>query len=114
MFNINSLAQGFSDLYGLKKKRLVRAMKVDKSDAWRTRGRRFEVFRPKHENPEPSEWFIPLYALMHPGAVLGIGGGNHARAEASTTNQRTRIARLLRRQRPPAKEIGRTDEGWVL
>ncbi|KAL6720536.1 hypothetical protein ACLMJK_002460 [Lecanora helva] len=73
MFNINSLAEGFSQVYDIKKKHIVCAMKNDHTDAWKLRGQRFEVFRPKHENPEPSEWYVPLYALMHPMAVLGWG-----------------------------------------
>lgn len=49
MFNINSLAQGFGQVYNNKKKYVVRAMKRDRNEAWKQRGQRFEVFRPKHE-----------------------------------------------------------------
>lgn len=55
-------------------------MKSDSRQAWNNRGHRFEVFRPKHENPEPSEWYVALYALLNPALVLGlrqrrVGGG---------------------------------------
>ena len=78
MFNINSLAQGFDQLYSIKKKRVVQAMKKDNSESWKVLGQRFEVFRPKHENPEPSEWLIPLYTILHPGALFGFGGSSGA------------------------------------
>ena len=55
MFNINSLSDGFGRAYEVKKKHVVRAMKHDLNGAWQRRGQQFEVFRPKHENPEPSE-----------------------------------------------------------
>lgn len=47
-------------------------MKSDSRQAWNKRGHRFEVFRPKHENPEPSEWYVALYALLNPALVLGV------------------------------------------
>ncbi len=120
MFNINSIAQGFGDLYGIKKKRLVRAMKADPSTKWKQRGQRFEVFRPKHERPQPSEWYVPMYAILHPAAIFGFGREIRGDTRAESCGERsegprTGISSLFRRRRLPAiKEEGRTDEGWVL
>ena len=121
MFNINSLAQGFGKVYDIKKKKIVRAMKRDKRDTWRLRGHRFEVFRPKHDNPEPSEWYIPLYAIIHPSAILGFANreeteesGTRIAQSTSRTNTLTGLIHLLR-GKPPAdvkKEL--PDEGWVM
>lgn len=72
MFNVNSLVYNFGRLYDIKKRRVVRAMKSDDNETWKQKGQRFEVFRPKHENPEPSEWYITLYALLNPAVLLGI------------------------------------------
>lgn len=47
-------------------------MKSDSREAWKNRGHRFEVFRPKHENPEPSKWYVALYALLNPALVFGL------------------------------------------
>lgn len=48
-------------------------MKSDSRPTWKNRGERFEVFRPKHENPEPSEWYVALYAVLNPALILGLG-----------------------------------------
>ncbi|KAL9130564.1 MAG: hypothetical protein Q9217_001277 [Psora testacea] len=70
IFNINSLVHGFGRLYDNKKKHIVRAMKKDGKELWKLRGQRFEVFRPKHENPEPSEWCIPLEEVARRDSAL--------------------------------------------
>ena len=114
MFNINSLAQGFGNLYNIRKRRVVHAMKSDKSSTWRDRAQRFEVFRPKHEKPQPSEWLIPAYAAMHPDTILGIGIRGWGQSDTDESAYRTRLARILRRRRAPVRPTARTDEGWVL
>ena len=122
MFNINSLAQGFGQIYEIKKKHVVRAMKNDRTESWKLRGQRFEVFRPKHENPEPSEWYIPLYALMHPIAILGLGSkdtaatGNIASLieKAPQSTGTGGIAALFRRRRRKTEEPEEPDQPWVI
>ena len=124
MFNINSLAQGFGRVYDDKKKYIVRAMKKDDTEAWKQRGQRFEVFRPKHKNPEPSEWYIPFYALLHPAVALGLGrsAALSDRRTASQIEQVSRpsqggLARFFRRRQRGIKEEGEVevnDQPWVI
>ena len=121
MFNINSLAHGFGRVYDNKKKHIVRAMKRDHNEAWKQRGQRFEVFRPKHESPEPSEWYIPFYALLHPAVVIGVGskGGSSDSHPTIQSENRFRLsknslARLLRRRKSPTKAEEVNDEPWVI
>lgn len=73
IFNLSSLVSIFSHLYASKKRHVVTQMKSDSRPAWKNRAERFEVFRPKHENPEPSEWYVALYAVLNPALVLGWG-----------------------------------------
>lgn len=124
MFNINSLAEGMGNLYDIKKKRIVHAMKSDQSEKWKRRAQRFEVFRPKHEKPQPSEWYIPLYVALHPTAILGFLGAVDTRGQSSVERSGgsnrpaglwARFSHVFRQRRPPAvKETVRSDEGWVL
>ena len=122
MFNINSLAQGFGHVYNSKKRRIVRAMKRDRNESWKQRGQRFEVFRPKHENPEPSEWYIPLYAFRHPGVVMGWSGStaripetrNNRKQESPPSNRLAKFTGLLRKRKHADGEKGMSDEGWVM
>lgn len=122
MFNINSLAQGFSQIYDIKKKLILRAMKHDRNEMWKQRARRFEIFRPKHDNPEPSEWYIPLYALLHPAAFLGlgmketdIGGVPRCNSEKlSTPSNSSGLARLFRRRKRMGEEEAVNEEPWVI
>lgn len=107
MFNINSLAQGFGRVYDMKKKQLIRAMKSDRSETWKTRGQRFEVFRPKYENPEPSEWYIPLYAALHPAVALGL-------SNRRTTSQVESNGGFFRRRKSKTTQVELPDEAWVL
>lgn len=72
MFNINRLVDTVGHIYDHKKRKVVQAMKSDRDDAWKQRGLRFDIFRPKHENPMPSEWYITLYAVFNPAAMLGL------------------------------------------
>ena len=121
MFNINSLAQGFGRVYDSKKKYIVRAMKRDHNEAWKQRGQRFEVFRPKHDSPEPSEWYIPFYALLHPAVAVGL-----ARREGSSDSHPTNkseksselsmgsFARLFRRRKRRTEEEVVNDQPWVI
>ena len=122
MFNINSLAEGFGQIYDIKKKRVVRAMKNDQNQSWKIRGQRFEVFRPKHENPEPSEWYIPLYALTRPMALLGLrrkdkATASHVAPGGEKNYQSTRangLARLFRRRKQKVEELEEPDQPWVI
>ena len=94
MFNVNSLVQLCGSLYDAKKKDIVRAMKVDSDERWKQRGRRFEAFRPKHEHPEPSEWYIPLYTLLRPAALLGIDVYGDNGNLPTTSNGRAIVLRI--------------------
>ena len=122
MFNINSLAQGFSKVYDLKKRTIVSAMKSDPRDVWKARGHKFEVFRPKHENPEPSEWYIPLYMILRPSILLRFLRTSMRRNAAVSPGDvkdhhsgRSWFKRFLRNtKRPPDEEVKRSDEGWVM
>ena len=121
MFNINSLAQGFGHLYDNKKRYIVRAMKRDRNEAWKQRGQRFEVFRPKHDSPEPSEWYIPFYALLHPLVALGVGGREgpserHSTSKSENMSEPSKggIARLLRRRKRRTTEEEVNDQPWVI
>ena len=117
MFNINSLAEGFGRIYDIKKKHVVRAMKCDQTESWKLRGQRFEVFRPKHETPEPSEWYIPLYALTHPLALLGLRYNHTTGARAFKipfqTNSNS-FTSLFSRRKQKAKEPEEPDQPWVI
>ena len=122
MFNINSLSDGFGRAYEVKKKHVVRAMKHDLNGAWQRRGQQFEVFRPKHENPEPSEWYIPLYALLHPMAIFGVHVDSATRrGESGAKNGRmlrssifAGLASLFRKQKARVEEEGKNEEPWVI
>ena len=121
MFNINSLVHGFGQIYDNKKKHIVHAMKRDHNGAWKQRGQRFEVFRPKHESPEPSEWYIPFYALLHPAVIVGLGrreGPSDRRpttkSEDTSEPSRGSLARLFRRRKRRAKEEEVYDQPWVI
>lgn len=121
MFNINNLVQGWNRVYDIKKKRIIHAMKKDLEKTWKLRGQRFEVFRPKHENPKPSEWYIPLYALIHPGIMLGLDGPTATvsskpgdKKKQSSARRLAKFGDLLWRRKPVVEEKERPDEGWVM
>lgn len=79
MFNINRLVDYVGRIYDHSKRKIVQAMKSDGNTKWKQRGLRFDVFRPKHENPVPSEWYIALYAMLNPAAMLGFRPGREMR-----------------------------------
>jgi len=96
-------------------------MKADDAAPWRERGKRFEIFKPKHESVRPSEWYLPLYAVLRIGKLgrvwrRGMGGrravdGAAGRAQTETAMEERRWW-SLRRAKPP--QAAREDEGWVL
>lgn len=123
MFNINSLATGFGRVYGNEKKNIVRAMKRDHNEAWKQRAQRFEVFRPRHESPKPSEWYIPFYALLHPAIIVGLGrreGSSDCyptnKNEDSFEPSKSSLARLFGRRKRRVKEEEEEvyDQPWVI
>ena len=124
MFNINSLAQGFGRVYDNKKKYIVQSMKRDHTEVWKQRAQRFEVFRPKHENPEPSEWYIPIYALLHPAVALGLDRSaalsdrrTASQIEQSSGPSQGGLARFFRIRQRGIKEKEQAelnDQPWVI
>lgn len=120
MFNVNSLVRICGSIYDAKKKDIVRAMKADTDATWKQRGRKFEVFRPKYEHPEPSEWYITLYTLLRPAVIFGIyretdgGGLRTGTGEHESSFGLAGISNLLRRRRPKPEEPQVLEEGWVL
>ena len=127
VFNVNSLVHTFSYVYDTKKRRLVNAMKSDRDERWKQRGQRFEVFRPKHEDPEPSEWYITLYAMLNLATFLGFGRQDRRReyrapedsSSQSSSFQFSWITNYFRRRRLARKpelpgDSWRQDEPWVL
>lgn len=119
MFNINNtLAQVSSEICNTKKRHVVRAMKRDRKHLWNMRGQRFEAFRPKYENTQPSEWYVPLYAMIHPAAVLGFSWGKETAASSTGVNDEQAsgsgtIARLLRRRKPKLEKL-EEPQPWVI
>ncbi len=105
-------------MYGNRKKDVVSAMKADQDEAWNQRGKRFEVFRPKHENPEPSEWYITLYTLLRPAVLLGLDRRDDRNdppaGTAYSTFSWTTLKHVFRKRRPTPEAPGRSEEGWVL
>ena len=119
MFNVNNFVQFCGSIYDAKKKGVVRAMKADTNERWKQRGRRFEVFRPKHDHPEPSEWYITFYSLLRPAALLGISRTDGQALYTGTGSRQssfglTGISNLLWRRRHKPEEPEVPDEGWVL
>ena len=121
MFNVNSIVQLCGTVYDTRKKNIVSAMKADRNEAWKQRGKRFEVFRPKHENPEPSEWYITLYMLLRPTILLGLSRRNDRNAFESGTKRDpysilsfTTLWNVFRKRQRKPQEPERPEEGWVL
>ena len=120
MFNINSLSGALGRIYEIKKRKIVKAMKSDRNEIWKQRGQKFEIFRPKHENPRPSEWYITFYALVSPWAFTGFRRGKELQEQEAADIQKSlqppryfRFFNLFRRRTKP-KEPEREGEGWVL
>jgi len=118
MFNVNSIVRLWSTLYDKRKKDVVSAMKADQGAAWKQRGKRFEAFRPKHENPEPSGWYIMLYTLLRPAVLLGLDRRDDRSDPPAGTGYSTlswtTLRQVFRRRQPKPEAPGRSDEGWVL
>ena len=118
---MNSLIHNGSRVYEAKKKSVVRAMHSDLDETWKRRGQKFEAFRPKHENPQPSEWYVLLYALLRPAVILGFrqkGSGVGSRLAADAQNATSTgffrcVDRFSKRRHKP-KDSWREDEGWVI
>ena len=120
MFNINSLVGAVTRVYEIKKRNIVKAMKSDRDEIWKQRGHQFEVFRPKHENPQPSEWYVTFYALLNPWVSTGFRRRKETQEQEVVKNQRALqpprylwLSNLFPRRIKP-KESERGDEGWVL
>ena len=120
VLNINSIVTSVGLLYDRKKRHVVNAMKRDSRDSWKHCGQRFESFRPKHENPKPSEWYISLYALLNPMAVLGLSSRvtraiRPEQPEGKSTGRFFGIPnRIWRRRVDPAEEVEEPEEAWVV
>ena len=121
VFNMNSLIHSFSRLYEAKKKRVIRAMHLDLDETWQKRGQKFEAFRPKHENPQPSEWYVLLYALLKPAVVLGFRHKSSnmvsppgAESQAATSTGFFKFANHFSKRRHKPKDSWREDEGWII
>ncbi|KAL8648668.1 MAG: hypothetical protein Q9210_004849 [Variospora velana] len=119
VLNINSIVTSISCLYDRKKRRVVNAMKKDERDEWKTCGQRFESFRPKHENPKPSEWYVTLYAVLNPAAVLGLSQWSKREITATRPGDELPVRwfgipnRLWRRQKDKPQSHEQQDEAWV-
>lgn len=120
MFNINSLVGAASRIYEIKKRNIVKAMKSDRDETWKQRGQRFEVFRPKHENPQPSEWYVTFYALLNPWVSIGFRRRKEIQDQEVVDIKRALqppkylgLSNIFRRRAKP-KESERDGEGWVL
>lgn len=115
IFNLNSLVNIFSRLYATKKRRVVNQMKSDPREAWKYRGHRFEVFRPKPENPEPSEWYVALYALFNPALVFGLGLRRWRRVSGGGEGEWRWMWWREKRKKTMGKEVEvENDLPWVL
>ena len=120
VLNINSLVHAISHIYDTRKSRVVKAMKSNRDETWKQRGQRFETFRPKHENPQPSEWYIILYSFLNPWVLLGFRRRKEHQEQEEAKIRRTLQARnylglpILFRRRPKARESESDGEGWVL
>ncbi|KAI4172149.1 MAG: hypothetical protein LQ346_008650 [Caloplaca aetnensis] len=119
VLNINSLVTSVGSLYDRKKRRVINAMKKDEREGWKHCGQRFESFRPKHENPKPSEWYIMLYAMLNPAAVLGLSQWSKREVTATRPGDKLPVRwfgipnRLWRKQRDQPQEAEQPDEAWV-
>ncbi|KAL9120721.1 MAG: hypothetical protein Q9187_002719 [Circinaria calcarea] len=110
VLNINTLVQSFSRLYQARKSNLVNAMKTDPEELWKLRGQRFEIFRPRHENPQPSEWYMLLYAMLHPWVLLGFKTGGERNGGGGKRHLTWRIWPFGKATKEPEER----DEAWVI
>ena len=72
VLNINTIVRTTSSVYERQKRPVITAMKGDQAERWKTRAKRFEVFRPKHKRVRPSEWLVLLYLLRKPWVIFGL------------------------------------------
>ena len=120
MFNINRLVDTVSRVYNYKKRKVVQAMKLDRGNKWKQRGLRFDVFRPKHENPAPSEWYITLYAILNPAAMLGlrrVEGKGDQHSDKGEVNGFKRFFTFTNQFGRKVKQTGgevENDQPWVI
>lgn len=122
VFNMNGLIHTFYHLYEGKKKKVVRAMYLDPDETWKRRGQKFEAFRPKHENPQPSEWYVLFYAILKPSVILGFRQRDSSKdsepkkdlQSAASSSGLFGMAHHRSRRRHRPQESWREDEGWVI
>ncbi|KAL8785629.1 MAG: hypothetical protein Q9213_003283 [Squamulea squamosa] len=120
VLNINSIVTSVGLVYDTKKRRVVNAMKRDHRDSWKHCGQRFESFRPKHENPKPSEWYITLYALLNPLAVLGLPQRRKQTNPSKQSDDEPPARffgipnRIWRKRKEQSQEAEQEDEAWVV
>lgn len=97
-------------------------MKSDGSESWKERGKRFEVFKPKHESVRPSEWFVPVYMIRLAGRLgwagwrgNGTGGREGEGDEVGDSGiQKGKKGWWFRKQPKRQEPRPREEEGWVL
>ncbi|MCJ1355028.1 MAG: hypothetical protein MMC33_005019 [Icmadophila ericetorum] len=121
VLNIDTLCTFISRIYNFHLKRAVlNAMKIDVSERWKSRGARFEVFRPKAEQVRPSEWWVPVYAVEHPWVCWGrrVRPDWLGRREVKSSTAGKKSAWLWwKRKNGSGKEEGEEkleDQPWVL
>lgn len=121
MFNINRLVDTVGRFYDHKKRKVVQSMKSDRDNSWKQRGLRFDVFRPKHENAVPSEWFITLYAMLNPAVMLGFRHGKEREDRETDKAEKVNgfqpfstFAKLFGRKRKPIEAVVENEEPWVI
>ena len=118
MFNINRLVDIVGRCYDHRKRKVVQAMKSDSDKTWKQRGLRFDVFRPKHENLVPSEWYITLYAMLNPAVMLGFWrgkeGGDRETEKVKGFRRFFMFVHLFRRKAKPTEAEVENDQPWVI
>ena len=72
VLNINTLVRTTSSVYERQKQPIIKAMKGDKAEHWKTRAKRFELFRPRYKRVRPSEWLVLLYLARKPWVIFGL------------------------------------------
>ena len=72
VFNLNNLVRLWSGAYSKYKRSLVVQMKQDSDVKWSEQGKRFEIFRPKAEKMDPSDWMVVLFVFHKGFEILGL------------------------------------------
>lgn len=72
VFNLNNLVRLWSGAYSKYKRSLVVQMKQDSDVRWSEQGKRFEIFRPKAEKMDPSDWMVVLFVFHKAFKALGL------------------------------------------